>query len=81
MNQTVTPWRAAPWLFGLLALAALILVVLRVGELARLRSSHAARSPSGCCSRSLCSSQPMYALRPCGGALLPAPALRTHCGP
>ena len=35
MKQTVTPWRAAPWLFGLLALAALILVVRRVGELAR----------------------------------------------
>jgi uncharacterized membrane protein YbhN (UPF0104 family) len=35
MKQTVTPWRAAPWLFGLLALGALILVVVRVGELER----------------------------------------------
>jgi uncharacterized membrane protein YbhN (UPF0104 family) len=35
MKQTPTPWRAAPWLFGLLSLAVLILVVLKVGELER----------------------------------------------
>jgi uncharacterized membrane protein YbhN (UPF0104 family) len=35
MKQAVTPWRVAPWLFGLLALGALILVVVRVGELER----------------------------------------------
>jgi uncharacterized membrane protein YbhN (UPF0104 family) len=35
MKQTPTPWRAAPWLFGLLSLTVLILVVLKVGELER----------------------------------------------
>jgi hypothetical protein len=35
MNQTLTPWRVGPWLFGLLLLAVLIIVVLRAGELER----------------------------------------------
>jgi glycosyltransferase 2 family protein len=44
MNQTPTPWRAAPWLFGLASLAALILVVLKVGELERFaRLAHGAK--------------------------------------